>query len=27
MALRPRNSKVEQAELDKFFAGFAPAGK
>jgi hypothetical protein len=27
MALRPRNSKVEQVELDKFFASFAPAGK
>jgi hypothetical protein len=24
MALRPRNSKVAQAELDEFFAGFAP---
>jgi hypothetical protein len=27
MAVRPRNSRVEQAELDTFFASFTPAGK
>lgn len=27
MALRPRNSKVDPAELDTFFAGFEPKGK
>lgn len=27
MALRPRNSKVDQTELDTFFAGFEPKGK